>query len=297
MEKIIEMENFIKNSDLWERMYDAVRVVDPVKKIPYMLKDNRLEENEDSCYSFWKQNTICANCISMRAFNEEETYVKIEFNGKKVYLVTAVPLLTDKGKMVAEFLQDVTDKGIIEGIDLDNAAEVYQKINRLNDMLVKDELTGVYNRRFIKERLDVEIFRAVTYAKPLAVIMADIDFFKKVNDTYGHMAGDEVLKKFARILQENVRGQEDWVARYGGEEFIICLPNTGKDGAFTTAERIRKEVAEAVVSYKEQEIRITASFGIAVLEGETLTGDDLIRKADENLYKAKNAGRNRVVCC
>lgn len=232
----------------------------------------------------------------MRAFNEGETYVKVEFNGKKVYLVTAVPLITDKGKMVAEFLKDVTDKGLIEGVDLNNIAAVYQRINRLNDMLVKDELTGVYNRRFIKERLEVEIFRAVTYAQPLAVVMADIDFFKKVNDTYGHMAGDEVLKRFASILQGNIRGKDDWVARYGGEEFIICLSNTGKEGAFVIAERIRGEVEGAVIRYEEQEIKITASFGIAVLDGETLTGDDLIRKADENLYKAKNTGRNKVVC-
>lgn len=176
----------------------------------------------------------------MRAYLQEETFLKIEYNGEKIYVITATAFMTDGGKVVVEFLKDATGTSIIEGLDELNSDDIYLKINSLNELLVKDTLTNIYNRRFIEDRLPVDVLKSNSEGTPLSVIMCDIDFFKKVNDTYGHLAGDEVLKSFASILQESIR-KSDWVARYGGEEFLVVLNGADKNKAVEIAERIRKK--------------------------------------------------------
>jgi diguanylate cyclase (GGDEF)-like protein len=131
------------------------------------------------------------------------------------------------------------------------------------------------------------------------VILADIDHFKKVNDTYGHQTGDEVLKIFAGCIQKETRKKIDWVVRYGGEEFLIVLPETNKIGAFSVAERLREAVAEKRIELARGTLKITASFGGACAAFQNKNTDEmtlerLINLADEQLYCSKNAGRNRT---
>ena len=161
---------------------------------------------------------------------------------------------------------------------------------------VTDPLTGVRNRRYLMEQLPVEIDRAIRYGRGLAAIMCDIDFFKKINDTHGHLIGDEVLKWFAQKLQRGVR-TSDWVARYGGEEFVLLLPETNLEGAGIVGENLRAEIARAPFEWQGASFNVTASFGVSgwravVPVGATL--DRLMARCDEGVYASKAAGRNRV---
>ncbi|KXZ39226.1 diguanylate cyclase (GGDEF) domain-containing protein [Alkalithermobacter thermoalcaliphilus JW-YL-7 = DSM 7308] len=295
MEKVFSLGSLIEKIDFLINVYDAIRIVNPVKKKVYYFfsKNDECIKEESFCYEFWNQNKMCSNCISMRAYTQEETFVKIEYNGEKIYIITATPVISDSEKIVVEFLKDATNTSIIEDMDGLSNEEIYLKINNLNELLVKDALTNVFNRRFIEDRLPVDILKSNFEQYPLSIIMCDIDFFKKVNDTYGHIAGDAVLKQFAFILQKNIR-KNDWVARYGGEEFLIVLNGLNKEKAIEIAQRIRKNVENEVIKYNEFEIKITSSFGVYEISGEK-NYLDIIEKADKNLYKAKNLGRNKVV--
>ncbi|WP_027309197.1 GGDEF domain-containing protein [Caloramator sp. ALD01] len=295
MGKASDLENLLDKIEFFTNIYDAIRIIEPIKKKVYYFfsKDNESFEEEGSCYDFWNQNKMCSNCVSMRAYNKDETFIKIEYNGEKIYIITATAIVTDAGKVVVEFLKDATDTSIIEDIDGLSSTEIYSKINSLNELIVKDALTNVYNRRFIEDRLPVDILKSTSDNLPMSIIMCDIDFFKKVNDAYGHLAGDEVLKQFASILQQSIR-KNDWVARYGGEEFLVVLNGADKDKAVEIAERIRKKVEEAVIEYNDFNIKITSSFGVYEVSGES-NYIDVIEKADKNLYTAKNTGRNKVV--
>lgn len=295
MGKTLNLDTLIDKIDFLNNIYDAIRIVDPIKKKVYYFfsKGNESIEQDGSCYDFWNQNKMCLNCISMRAYTQDETFIKIEYNGQKIYVITATAINTDAGKVVVEFLKDATGTSIIEDIDGLTSTEIYSKINNLNEMLVKDALTDIYNRRFIEDRLPVDILKSISENTPMSIIMCDIDFFKKVNDTYGHLAGDEVLKHFASILRESIR-KNDWVARYGGEEFLIVLNGADKDTASNIAERIRKKVEESIIEYNDFKIKITSSFGVYQISKED-TCFDAIDKADKNLYRAKSQGRNRVI--
>ncbi|MCU0596671.1 MAG: diguanylate cyclase [Desulfobacterota bacterium] len=162
-----------------------------------------------------------------------------------------------------------------------------------------DPLTGIYNRGYLNDQLPHEIKRSVRYGHPLHVILCDIDHFKAVNDTYGHQAGDDVLKGFASLLKGSIRQNLDWAARYGGEEFVLVLPETDAGGACAVAERLRRGAEQERFRTQGRAIHITASWGISGFDpkdvGETLSGDFLLQEADRCLLKAKQDGRNRVV--
>ncbi len=161
---------------------------------------------------------------------------------------------------------------------------------------ITDPLTGVYNRRYLMEQLPREIDRAARYGRQLAVVMCDVDHFKKINDAHGHHIGDEVLKWFVGNLNQAVRAS-DWVARYGGEEFVVVLPETNVARGAIAAEHLRAQVAAAPFSLGATTFEVTASFGAsgwqeAVPSEATL--DALMAKCDAGVYASKAAGRNRV---
>ncbi|HUF64945.1 MAG TPA: sensor domain-containing diguanylate cyclase [Gemmatimonadaceae bacterium] len=158
-----------------------------------------------------------------------------------------------------------------------------------------DPLTELLNRRALAARLQAEIDRIRRYDAPLALLMLDLDHFKTVNDTYGHLVGDSVLAEFGRVLQRGTRSV-DIVARYGGEEFMIALPETTYDGALAFAERLRERIeAHPFRSASQLPVRLTASIGIASFPAPGVdTLEELLASADAALYRAKNKGRNRV---
>jgi len=161
-------------------------------------------------------------------------------------------------------------------------------------MTIVDGLTGVHNKRYLLEFLDREMARCMRYGRPLSLVMFDIDHFKGINDQHGHLTGDSVLKELARRLTQRIR-REELLARYGGEEFAAVLPETGKTGALEFGEQIRQLVARDPFEFEGDRLNVTISVGVAVIDGEPIDLANFIRLADENLYRAKRAGRNRVV--
>lgn len=166
--------------------------------------------------------------------------------------------------------------------------------DRTTELAIRDSLTGLYVRRYFYSRLKEEHRRALLTHKPLSLLMIDLDHFKTVNDQYGHQAGDLILTQFTDVLRRAVEGAV--LARYGGEEFSVILPETPKQSALAQAELIRKAVEFATFNLRRQDLRLTASIGVASLPDDTLEIEALVQKADEALYEAKKTGRNRVCC-
>jgi len=176
---------------------------------------------------------------------------------------------------------------------INNTLDMLDMLKHVKESAITDALTGMYNRHYLYEIAEKTIAQAKRLKYPLSLAIFDIDFFKKINDKYGHLAGDGVLKSFASLLMDRVR-ESDIVVRYGGEEFIAILPETDMKRAFVAIEAIRKMVETMEISIEEDTvISITISIGIAEYNyNETL--DQLIKRADEALYLAKKRGRNRV---
>jgi len=166
-------------------------------------------------------------------------------------------------------------------------------LNKYKTESITDHLTGLYNRKYMDIKFSEEIERFSRMNIPFCVMLADIDHFKNVNDKYGHIVGDQVLKHLSKLIKENIR-KTDFAFRYGGEEFLVILSNADIRNAQHVAEQIRKKLETVNFSLKENSFNVTASFGIALFEkGDS--AEDVIKKADSRLYKAKNTGRNKVV--
>jgi diguanylate cyclase (GGDEF)-like protein len=176
----------------------------------------------------------------------------------------------------------------LEGNDVESS--YHEEIYRLT---IIDPLTELHNRRYLLELLSREISRAARYERPLSVVVMDLDHFKKVNDTFGHVAGDHVLRSVARLVSEKLR-EEELATRYGGEEFVFVLPETSEEQARVFAERLRTLLEGREFVFEDKPMRTTASFGVVTLTG-ACTPETLIKAADEQLYRAKERGRNRVV--
>lgn len=181
--------------------------------------------------------------------------------------------------------------------------ELERSLKKANEEIrilsVTDHLTGCYNRGYIGDHLPREIKRALRYMHSFSIIISDIDHFKNINDSYGHQAGDHILREFVKIIKESMRHNVDWLARYGGEEFLIALPETDLDGAMILAEKLRLLISEKKFEYNETEIRFTASFGVTSFNfiSDPISDnmvEDMINKADKYLYQAKQEGRNCV---
>lgn len=173
-----------------------------------------------------------------------------------------------------------------------NNAIIHDRIEQLS---ILDPLTKTYNRRFGMERLKEEFSRSVRTNTPVGVLMLDLDHFKNVNDTYGHIVGDKVLSNFANLIKNYIR-KEDTLVRYGGEEFLVVLPGAKLDALKLVGEKIRRIIEETFVKHNDQEVKITVSIGGSCFpENDCESYEQLIEKADSNLYDAKETGRNKVV--
>lgn len=292
MEVIEEIEDMLSS---FKNLYDSIRVVYPFNKEVLLKKDPAEQNINKNCYCIWHKDTFCENCISMRAYLEEDTFVKLEYSNDQVFLVIATPVVIKGNRYIVEMIKNISKTGYMQNIKIDSLEEQQSLICQMNEKIIKDELTDIYNRRYIDERLPVDINNSTYVGEPLSVIMADIDFFKKVNDKYGHVIGDKVLKEFAKLLKDSIRKSTDWVGRYGGEEFLIVLNNTNTEEAYKKSEELRKLVEEAVFCFDKLTIKITASFGAYSLNSIRLDSESLISNADKNLYKAKRTGRNKTI--
>ncbi len=215
---------------------------------------------------------------------DDEMVVRALDLGVNDYIVRPV----DPNELVARSLTQIRRKNYNDRL----RANVQQTI----ELAVTDPLTGLSNRRYLDNHISTLFNRSMARGRPLSVLIADIDRFKQINDTYGHDAGDDILREFANRVRSTVRGA-DLACRYGGEEFVVVMPDTSPEIAASVAERLRGVIESVpfVVKGTGQELQVTASFGIASRTPQVITPGHLLKQADVALYEAKNGGRNRVV--
>ena len=202
--------------------------------------------------------------------------------------VTILPLRSSTGKTdhVCLIIYDVTGVAV-------NKRQLESANTKLQELALRDGLTGLLNRRYWESCLEREFARHQRYDNPVSLVIFDIDHFKRVNDTYGHQTGDEVIRETARITSQLVR-ETDFAGRYGGEEFVVLLPGTTLDGAAQFAERLRSSIERQQLDYQGSPLTFTISLGVATLTDDMAGYLTLLERADKALYQSKEGGRNKV---
>ncbi|WP_053144605.1 sensor domain-containing diguanylate cyclase [Pseudomonas sp. P97.38] len=231
-------------------------------------------------FTIWEQRPYLVRFMNYQPITGEEEFMYQN--------TTLLPLHSPDSKInhICLVIYDVTDVAT-------NRHQLQAANAQLQQLSSIDRLTGLYNRGHWEENLKAAYARHLRYGNELSLVMFDIDHFKRVNDTYGHQAGDKVIEQVARVLREHVR-DSDAAGRYGGEEFGVVLSDTDKAGAQVFAERLRKAIEGLEVMHGDQRIRFTISLGVADLSQPANSHADLIAWSDHALYTSKETGRNRV---
>lgn len=267
-------------------IFDVVRLVDPIAMVVYTIEDGALHAEQNGCFHVWNKTGRCDNCISSKCFLANKRFSKFEFIDKDIYHVVAKPVVIEGKRYVLEVVTASDDDVLLSAF---GSNDFVDRITDFNRKVYEDELTGLQNRRFINERFPLMVDRAQAEGASLAVAMIDVDDFKRVNDTYGHLEGDRTLMFVADVLRQAFRPSEnDILARYGGDEFLVALQGVGRAGL---EERLAA-VPEILAARTDQ---ITVSMGAYLPGAAELNLADaalLVQRADDAMYGIKTAGKN-----
>ena len=265
-------------------LFDVVRLVDPISLTVYAVRDGRLVAQPGGCHQVWGKEERCDNCISAKCFTKERRFSKFEFIDHDIYHVVAQPVAVDGERFVLEVVTASNDDVLLSAFG-DN--DFVDRITDFNRKVYVDELTGLSNRRCMNDRFALIAETAAREASALSVVMVDIDDFKTVNDTRGHLAGDEVLRAVACVLEEGFAPAEgDVLARYGGDEFFCAVKGVSCDELETRLKRVC-DIVDA------RELGITLSMGAYHQDhARRTTCEKLVAKADEAMYGVKSSTKN-----
>lgn len=269
------------------KLFECIRLIDIESESLYAEYQIPGSLNQIPTFDFLVRQELYHKCIA-----GDTTMYWMEQEGRLLLLFTAVPVEINKRKLIMECVANVTGKMDVNRL-LAESTDLLESAYRLS---VTDELTGLYNRRYINQMLPHVIKNCAINKIPFSVIFTDLDYFKEINDSYGHLAGDCLLYEFGMALQRNIRKSTDWAARYGGDEFLLCLVGIDKETAKMRAEAIRKEIESKTFEYHEHKIKMTCSLGIYTEENfhPLPTCDFIFQEIDKMLYEAKRVGKNIV---
>lgn len=278
---IIEDGRFVYTNDKFDTIFgydhDEIGALGPLDLAAASDRDKVVEKIRRRT-----SGEAAAVAYTFQGVRKDGSIIDVECHGSRLDDVAGV---ANKPALISSVL-DITERVRAE-------RELGAIQAQLREQATHDALTGLYNRRYLEESLGQELIRAERAGRTVSLIMADIDHFKVVNDVYGHRAGDDVLREIGTILRGSARASDTY-CRYGGEEFVLLMPEMAEPDAIARAEQIRATLERAVIDTSGTRISVTASFGIAVFPQHGRNPDELIGRADDAMYAAKQAGRNRV---
>ncbi len=318
-QQLNQFQDKMEISQIWQLFLDDIKTLIKIEVSALFLENGDTHEfvlhevsplnKSKICREEQKLQIECGMFASILKRRRPGLVPSLFYKGKNDLMLFILPFSTVKRTRGAAFLFSPIKENALTKED-DRHLEILTKLCSLvmdNTMLyeekkalsITDALTGSFNRAYLTEHLPQEIKRAVRYTHPLSLVLCDIDHFKAVNDNYGHLTGDRVLREFAHCLKELIRSDVDWLARYGGEEFALVLPETNVERAIKQAERLRRNVAKRTIESNGKKLTITASFGVTgfdvAVSEEMITQEAVIGCADRFMYQAKQAGRDRVM--
>ena len=278
--------------------FDFYRLVDARdhRVFAYHRGVEALQAASEPCYHIWKQGEPCLNCTSRSCLAQQAPMFKIEYLDGRVLLIASLPTKVEGQPLALELIKDVTESLLVADVEVRDNIEITHMITKFNDLAVRDGFTKLFNKTYINNELEGLIQAAKEHPEgsDAAVVVLDIDDFKLINDTYGHVAGDDTLVYFANRLRSLARERSAWVGRFGGDEFVLCVPDGLSDADMEALFREIDAIEEHVFDTEAGSFSLTASCGVCFVRPDD-TVRTLLDRADEAMYQAKSVGRRLAV--
>lgn len=262
---------------MFEKMAEAMQVVKALEAVYSKICLRDISDNTILYETGNLRQNMCPSATHTIHLKPDD--LKITVSGKKVDVKMTIPIEIHGRNCMLELSQ-----------------ESQNSLNQIIELSITDPLTNLYNRRYIDERLPIDMQTCFSMDEPLSILFIDIDYFKNINDANGHIAGDLILQRLAELLQKKIRKGNGWVARYGGDEMLICLPEINNNIAKKIAERINKAIENHEFNLENIKIPVTCSIGVQTVDRNTgiSSVSEILSMVDKKLYSAKRNGRNKV---
>jgi two-component system, cell cycle response regulator len=266
------------------KISDVIRVVDPINMNSMIVKVDEIEGIkciESKCHDFWKRNSRCNNCISMRALNKKDIFLKIEYTSNKVFLIMAIPCDIDGKTYILETLKDISkDRNIF--YDKDNNSKLRKIIDEINDNTIIDKTSGLYNRDYIDERLTVDINNCITHGYPMSIIKVTIDYLRSIGYKYGKDIEEKLVADVASMFKELILNKSNWIGRYDTDSFLIVLNN---ENSITGILNILNQLfSNFTIRYNEIDTKVTTDTEVYSIDGINKNVESILEEIHEQFH-------------
>lgn len=264
------------------KIFDFYRLIDISKFKVYDYHDKKLIDTDINCYDIWEKETPCKNCSSRNACKNNSEIIKLEYLNGKIYLINSEPITINGKIMVMEFIKDITNNLLVSDKSCNNNLDISDLIEQMNELVLYDSLTGLYNRRSFDQEINKYIVEYDKKINSLFLAVFDIDFLKDINDTYGHVIGDNAIKYISEAMKEIFNSERIKSFRIGGDEFYTIFIDFKDKEVNNYLEKLNKYIENIDTEYK-----LSVSVGYSEYHSE-MSINKLIEIADKNMYKMKN---------
>lgn len=280
-------DQFIQKQIQTHPLFEYYRIVDVNTYEVHEWKKSQLVANGEHCFQVWSRNCACRNCVSRLAVDENRPIIKMETTqDNRIFLIESVPLRELGDHYAMELIREVTDNLLFTDPDHKNNVMLTDIIYKMNELSTHDSYTGLYNKRFMEHELKRDISEWKE-EKPLTIALLDIDQFKAVNDTYGHLMGDRVILALSEALKACAESHNGWACRVGGDEFLIAFNGLNQDQAAQVIQTFRQEMAQLQFSEATRNYHMSISVGIAEYKPEIQDWETWFTLADQAMYQNK----------
>lgn len=294
MYNLKDLEAVLKGEGSVNQIFDNNRIVYIDNHIICKYINGKVIQTKEKCYSIWEQDEICTNCTSHQAFIEQKQIIKLQYFKNNILLVISVPIYINEAPYVLELMKDITESMVFHDSIHHENCELRNLINRLNVISDKDPFTDLFNKKYIDKQIKEDIRNAKEKNENYVLSLIDIDKFKNVNDTYGHIYGDIVIKDIVSVIHKYTDGRDCWAARYGGDEFLLVFRNETYENVQSFCKLITYEINNKSYSRDNKNFQITVSIGIYQFNPRMDTYETLIDNVDAKMYEDKRKYNNNT---
>lgn len=291
------IQEIMSKIEIMKGTYDSIRIIDPLNKNILYFNDGGNFTTERGCYYLWNRNSICENCISLRAYLERDTFIKFEYLDEYIILITAIPIVIEDVVYVVELMKDISKSADFYDLNFKDEMNINDMVEELNNKFIIDDMTGVYNRRYIDEKLIAELQKNDANEFPMTVLMIEIDSFQKVMVDEGIDNSTRVIKDFVSILKAAINTDTDWIGRFEDNKFIVVLSNINTDAANKIGSHIMDRFRTLELCFSSQSLNATALYSVLNTEvSKDNLGNiysELIRSIKEKKIQATDNGTGR----
>lgn len=287
MLKDIDVISILNGQSDLNVFFDNARLIDLDSHTEYKCEEVSVVPTSKKCYCIWHGETPCRNCISHRANKENKQMTKLQYVDDKVQLIMATPVIFNNKKYILEVIKDITNTLVVNDENHPENTDIHNIINELNEVVVKDPFTNLYNKKYIEKQIQEDLAQFRRTQKSYVIAIFDIDRFKWVNDTYGHIYGDLAIQDVVNVIHKHTDSLNCWAARYGGDEFLLAFRNISYDDVDNCCRKIVDEIKSKVYEVDSDRYFITSSYGLYQVKHGIDTYESIIKNADVEMYRHK----------